>query len=179
MFCVIFAILISVIYACDVCIWGGIPYSCGTEINCQRCCNGIWKNCQLGPHGGCICKICPYYNNENNIFNKTELEYKYTIDNDFYINDNGELYSTHLTLVSEVDNNKFSIIENVPSSKVQKGMKFLWPILEKTHIKKNDIHYLEHYNVTTINSKCCLSIKISGPMPHCEIKACCGTGCCC
>ena len=105
----------------------------------------------------------------------------FILDESYYFNKDGRLFTTKVMTVQMGDGD-YGIGPALPSEQIKLGTNILWPQFDfgkqlgVVSIMENVIMRIEHYNVTKTNNKCCASIKIGF---SCEIKGCCGDGCCC
>lgn len=147
---------------CAPCYSAGCEYSCGMSVNwggcVYMCCNADWKPCKY--RGGCDVKGCP-------VCNSPDVSYSITHD--------GTLYSSYVTTVESVSD-KYVRSNIVHSSELSVGDLVMWSG-SPFNRTKDVVVRVEHHEVTEDNDRCCIGIEVG--VPSCELKLCCGTGCCC
>ena len=87
----------------------------------------------------------------------------------------GVFFTEYVTLAKLV-NNIYYPSKTIHSSKLVLHDTIMWPGKEFSEAG-NLVFTIEHYVVNKTNTRCCIGIEVG--VPDCEIKACCGTGCCC
>ena len=146
---------------CEYCtqnrIYSNINYGCGSIFDGMQYWNAVWYQCAWNPHGGSW--ACPCMNLYHNMIN-----YKKT--------DNGVLYSNYVQ-TALFRNDTYVIGPIVHSSKLKVNDTIFWPTTQFKH----EVLIVEHHDVTYNRDNCCWSIQIG--LPACEVKYCCGKGCCC
>ncbi len=147
---------------CASCYSAGYQYSCGMSVDwggcVYMCCNADWVPCHY--KGACEQRGCPRCSSPGLIYSQTE---------------DGTLYSSYLTLASKSDD-KYSRGKIVHSSTLSVGDLVVWSGFDFDSTK-DVVITVEHHNVTEDNDKCCIGLEVG--VPACELKLCCGTGCCC
>ena len=187
---VILCTAISVVNSAPTCIWGGILYGCGSKINCQRCCGGSWHDGYVDPNNGCICSACacnafdpliaspsdtyisPFYDltylQNHLILNPSDFNYTY----------DGRYTTNKVTKIVQEKPGQFSIVPNYPSNKLKSTDLILWFGSELGLDQLNAVAQVSHLNIDETHQNCCASVSVGFP-PHCQVKVCCGNGCCC
>ena len=64
------------------------------------------------------------------------------------------------------------------SSELTLGELVIWPGFDINSTNTSVVMALEHYNISDDKLNCCASISAGFP-PSCQVKFCCGSGCCC
>lgn len=148
---------------CYPCYSAGHEYSCGISANwggCfYMCCDGSWKSCMS--KDTCEVQFCPKC--------ISGIEYSKTKD--------GRLYSEFLSIAQyNYFTRKYHAGQVVHSSNVKVGDLIVWPG-DEFNLTNEVVLAVQHHEVTESKSKCCIGLEIG--IPECELKLCCGNGCCC
>lgn len=170
---------------CEVCYSAGYEYSCGETViwgGCSyKCCDGTWLTCPGCNVGKCP-SVCPSTISQNvtKLMTRHQIETSpTTIDIDtFDYTYDGRFTTTVVTVVHELKNGFYQMIRNVPSTLLNGGDQIIWPGYEVDAPTPYKIVTIRHYNVTKTRTNCCASVSVGFP-PHCQVKVCCGDGCCC
>ena len=172
---ILLACVIAIKGACT-CTYQGVNYSCGAVIaaGLQICCVNGWEKCNNHPVNPFGCRCGRYFKNEhfNAVDNRTVITYDYKLTAD------GHLFSQYVT-VANLSNNIYVPDRYVHSTKLALNDMIIWPASDIGGASDtNVIMKLEHLNLDRHHLNCCASISVGFP-PACQVKVCCGTGCCC
>jgi len=178
---ILFTCLVNNVLSCDVCYSAGYEYSCRETViwgGCSyKCCDGTWLTCPRCQVQNCPANCPGVFDNEVNVYDRSFIENNYIIHDYDYTYD-GRLKTKFVSLVHELKDGLYQVIVDVPSTKLQLGDKIVWKGYEVNAETQNKIVTIEHYNVNNNHTNCCASVSVGFP-PHCQIKVCCGDGCCC
>ena len=146
-----------------------MAFSCGITVNMgigtYICCDGTWRPC-INPSRGCA---CPAYTNDVDNTSVLTPDYSFTTS--------AHLYTQYVTTAKLFDQTYYAgPIKH--SSWLTIGDLVIWPGFDVNSNTTNVVMAVDHCDVTDDNKNCCGSISVGFP-PSCQVKFCCGDGCCC
>lgn len=175
MLAILLFIFITSSTACIPCTWNGQEYLSGQYLGYMRCCNGNWIPCPHDQDGyhcewaycGCIGPILD-----------AQVDSKSVITPDYALTSDNRLYTQYVTLAKYCEEKQIYYAgEIMHSTEVHKDDLIIWDAMD-INGTGNVVMRIEHYAVDKYHLNCCASIKVGFP-PSCQVKVCCGTGCCC
>lgn len=153
---------------------GGAQFACGSIIwipsNYYICCNNVWFVCASG-YPSNKCGHCGRFNNINTLL----------LDDSYHFTKSGNLITTKVTKVISNVESTFDVDKKILSEELKINDLILWPIFDlqldigDTQVTDNIVMKIEHYNVTHLHNKCCVST--SDKFPSRQVKFCCGDVC--
>ena len=177
---------------CAPCYWNGQPFSCGAiawfTSRYHACCDGAWCTCASSyPNGNCGC--CGLFanktidSNDNNDSNDKPF-IDSNVDNTpidlstYSKTEDNRLYTQFVTKAKFNKQTQMYEANGIAhSTDLQQGDLIMWDGKDVNRTG-NVVMKLEHYAVDKKHKNCCASIKVAFP-PSCQVKVCCGSGCCC